>query len=118
MPKRKTTTEKETGDLPQENRDSYLAVSSPLPSVTHDSFPQAIVQPLEGDGAIAAKLDPDVLEAMPNFLINPLALILEGMAIDQGPADRKIRTMMVVPPLPPLQHDRVIIAETNNFVPI
>ena len=110
MPKQKNNSQKETGDLPLQNRNSYLAGSSP--------FPQATVQPLEGDGAIAAELDPDVLETMANFPVNPLAFIPEGMMIDQGPADRKFRTMMVVPPLPPLQHDRVIIAETNRFVPI
>ena len=55
---------------------------------------------------------------MANFPVNPLAFIPDGMTIDHGPADRKVRTMLVVPPLPPLQHDRVIIAETNRFVPI
>jgi hypothetical protein len=55
---------------------------------------------------------------MATFPVNPLVFLLEGMKIDQGPPDRKVRTDLVVPPTAPLQHDRVLIAETNRFIPV
>jgi hypothetical protein len=56
--------------------------------------------------------------AMANFPVNPLAFLPEGMTIDQGPADRKVRSHLVVHPISPLQHDNVIIAEPSRFIPI
>jgi hypothetical protein len=50
--------------------------------------------------------------------VNLLAFLLEGMTVDHGPADRKIRTDLVVPAFAPLQNDKVTIAETSRFVPI
>jgi hypothetical protein len=35
--------------------------------------------------------------AMETFSVNPLAFFPEGMIIDQGPTDHKVRTNMVVP---------------------
>jgi hypothetical protein len=40
------------------------------------------------------------------------------MSIDHGPMDRKVRTDLVVSPQAPLQNDKVIIAETNRFIPV
>jgi hypothetical protein len=55
---------------------------------------------------------------MATFPVNPLAFLPEGLTIDQGPADRKVRTDLVVPPNAPLQNDKVAIAEMNRFIPI
>jgi hypothetical protein len=56
--------------------------------------------------------------AMASFPINPLAFLPEGLTIDHGPADRKVRTDLVVSPNAPLHNDKVVIAETNRFIPI
>jgi hypothetical protein len=56
--------------------------------------------------------------AMATFPVNPLAFLPEGMSIDQGPADRKVWTDLVISSPAPLQHDKVAIAETNRFIPI
>jgi hypothetical protein len=77
------------------------SVTSPAPT-THQ--PEA---PLLGDSA-----------TMATFPVNPLAFLPDGMPIDQGPLDRKVRTDLVVPAIAPLQNDRVLIAETNRFIPI
>jgi hypothetical protein len=55
---------------------------------------------------------------MVTFPVNPLAFLPEGMTVDQGPADRKVRMELVVPAIAPLQNDRVLVAETNRFIPI
>jgi hypothetical protein len=55
---------------------------------------------------------------MATFPVNTLAFLPKGMMVDQGPADRKICTDMVVPTIVPLQHDRFIIVETDRFIPI
>jgi hypothetical protein len=55
---------------------------------------------------------------MANFHVNPLAFLPEGMAIDQWPLDRKVLTNLVVPVVAPLQHYRVLVAETNRFIHI
>jgi hypothetical protein len=55
---------------------------------------------------------------MANFPINPLAFLPEGLTVDHGPADRKVRTDLVVSPNAPLQNDKVLIAETHRFIPI
>jgi hypothetical protein len=44
-----------------------------------------------------------------------LAFLPDGMTVDQGAPDRKVRTDRVVPPTAPLQHDRVLIVETNRL---
>ena len=111
IPKRKAITEKENADLPLVFSDPILADSSPSSST---SIPQATVKPSVAEAEEAETL----AEPMANFPVNPLAFIPDGMTIDHGPADRKVRTMMVVPPLPPLHHDRVVIVETNRFIPI
>jgi hypothetical protein len=56
--------------------------------------------------------------AMAKFPVNPLAFLPEGMTIDHGPADRKVRTDLVISPNALLHNDKVVIAETNRFVPI
>jgi hypothetical protein len=76
------------------------AVSPPLPLL------QATVQP------------PSSSATMVTLSVNPLAFLPEGMTIDQGPADRKVRIDLVVSSPAPLQHDKVSIAETNRFIPI
>jgi hypothetical protein len=40
------------------------------------------------------------------------------MMIDHGPANRKPRTDLVISSNVPLLNDKVVIAETNRFVPI
>jgi hypothetical protein len=55
---------------------------------------------------------------MATFPVNPLAFLPEGMTIDHGPADRKVRTDLIVSPNAPLHNDKVVIAETNRFIPI
>jgi hypothetical protein len=40
------------------------------------------------------------------------------MTVDHGPPDKKVRTNLVVPAIAPLHNDRVLIAETNRFIPI
>jgi hypothetical protein len=55
---------------------------------------------------------------MANFHVNPLAFLPEGMTIDQGPLDRKVLTNLVVHVVAHLQHYRVLIVETNRFIPI
>jgi hypothetical protein len=56
--------------------------------------------------------------AMANFAVNPLAFIPPGMSIDHGPADRRVRSVLVVDPVPPLHHDNLVIAEPSHFMPI
>jgi hypothetical protein len=55
---------------------------------------------------------------MATFPVNPLAFLSEGMTIDNRPTDRKPRTDLVVSSNAPLLNDKVVIAETNRFVPI
>ena len=106
MPKQNQQTRKESADLPWISREVPLAISSPSSPV-----PLGTVQPSEVIGGLEAVADG---EAMANFPVNPLAFLPEGMIIEQGPADRKVRSVLVVPPVPPLHNDRVIIAETNR----
>jgi hypothetical protein len=47
---------------------------------------------------------------MASFLVNPLEFLPEGMTIDHGPADRKVRSDLVVSPNAPLHNDKVLIA--------
>jgi hypothetical protein len=79
----------------RENRD---------PAVSSTPLPQATVEPLPA--------------VMANFPINPLVFPPEGLTVDHGPADRKTRTDLVVSPNVPLHNDKVVITETNRFVPI
>jgi hypothetical protein len=55
---------------------------------------------------------------MATFPVNPLAFLPKGMTVNHGPADRKVRTDLVVPSFAPLQNDKVIITKTSRFVPI
>jgi hypothetical protein len=55
---------------------------------------------------------------MATFPVNPLPLLPDGMPVDQGPVNRKVRSDLVVPAIAPLQNDRVLIAETSRFIPI
>jgi hypothetical protein len=89
---------KETNILRSSRKQTSLAVSTPLP------IPQATVQPSPA--------------AMAMFPVNPLAFLPEGMTIDHGPADRKVCTDLVISPNAPLHNDKVVIAETNRFIPI
>jgi hypothetical protein len=56
--------------------------------------------------------------AMATFPVNLLAFLPEGMTIDHGPADRKPCIDLVLSSNAPLLNDKVVIAETNRFVPI
>jgi hypothetical protein len=53
---------------------------------------------------------------MASFPVNPLEFLPEGMTIDHGPADRKVRSDLVVSPNALLHNDKVLIAETNRFI--
>jgi hypothetical protein len=68
--------------------------------------------------AIPSTVLPQERMTMAMVPVNLLAFLLEGMTVDHGPADRKIRTDLVVPAFAPLQNDKVTIAETSRFVPI
>ena len=54
---------------------------------------------------------------MANFLVNVVPYLPQGMTIELGPEDRKVRDDMVVSPTPPLRHAFLAIAEVNRFVP-
>ena len=77
-----------------------------MPSSPSSLVPQATVPPRNPS------------DAMANFPVNPLAFLPDGMTIEQGLADRKVRSDLVVNSIPPLRHDNVVIAEANHFIPI
>jgi hypothetical protein len=54
--------------------------------------------------------------AMATFPVNPLMFLPDGMKVDQGPANTKVRSDLVVPALAPLQHDKVLIVDTSRFI--
>ena len=54
---------------------------------------------------------------MANFPVNVVPYIPTGMTIELGPADRIVRSDMAVHPVPPLNHDFLVIAEVNHHVP-
>jgi hypothetical protein len=80
-----------------------------------DSLAPAVSPPLP---LLQATVQLPSSAAMATFPVNPLAFLPEGMSIDHGPADWKVRTDLVVSSPAPLQHDKVAIAETNRFIPI
>lgn len=55
--------------------------------------------------------------AMANYPLNPIPFLPQGWAVEPGPADRLVRSGMVVNPIPPLNHDFLVIAKANRFVP-
>lgn len=55
---------------------------------------------------------------MANYPLNPVPFLPPGFAVEPGPADRLVRSGMVVGPIPPLNHDFLAIAETSHYVPL
>jgi hypothetical protein len=55
---------------------------------------------------------------MANYPCNPFAFVPDGMAIDHGPLNRRVRCDLAISAVPPLNHDSYAIAETNLDVPI
>ena len=55
---------------------------------------------------------------MANYSLNPVPFLPPGFAVEPGPADRLVRSGMVVGPIPPLNHDFLAIAETSAYVPL
>ena len=54
---------------------------------------------------------------MANFPINIVPYLPQGMTVELGPPDRKVRSDVVVSAVPPLRHDFLAIAEANRFIP-
>ncbi|KAM0922039.1 hypothetical protein ACQ4PT_006447 [Festuca glaucescens] len=50
---------------------------------------------------------------MANYPCNPFAFIPNGLAIDHGPQNRRVRCDLAVSAVPPLNHDNYAITETN-----
>lgn len=55
---------------------------------------------------------------MANYPLNPVSFLPPGFAVEPGPADRMVRSGMVVGPIPPLNHDYLAIAEISHYVPL
>jgi hypothetical protein len=56
--------------------------------------------------------------SMANYPCNPFAFVPDGLAIDHGPQNRRVRCDLAVSAVPPLNHDNYAIAETNLDIPI
>jgi hypothetical protein len=48
---------------------------------------------------------------MANYPCNPFAFVPDGMAIDHGPQNRRVRCDLAISAVPPLNHDSYAIAE-------
>ena len=55
---------------------------------------------------------------MTNYPLNPVPFLPLGWAVEPGPADRVVRSGMVVGPIAPLSHEFLAIAETSHYVPL
>ena len=55
---------------------------------------------------------------MANYPLNPVPFLPPGFAVEPGPADRIMRSGMVVGPIAPLNHDFLAIAEASHYVPL
>ena len=55
---------------------------------------------------------------MANYPLNPVPFLPPGFAVEPGPADRLVRSGMVVGPIAPLNHDFLAIAEASAYVPL
>jgi hypothetical protein len=55
---------------------------------------------------------------MANYPCNPFSFVSDGLAIDHGPPNRRVRCDLAISPVPPLHHDNYAIAETNLDIPI
>ena len=55
---------------------------------------------------------------MANFPLNPVPFLPPGFAVEPGPADRLMRSGMVVGPIAPLSHEYLAIAEASEYVPL
>ena len=63
-------------------------------------------------------LHPSPSSTMANYPLNPIPFLPPGFAVEPGPADRLIRSGMVVGPIAPLSHEFLAIAETSHYVPL
>lgn len=55
---------------------------------------------------------------MANYPLNPVPFLPPGFAVEPGPADRVVRSGMIVGPISPLNHDFLAIAEASVYVPL
>ena len=55
---------------------------------------------------------------MDNYPLNPVPCLPPGFAVEPGPADRVVRSGMVVGPIAPLNHDFLAIAASSHYVPL
>ena len=55
---------------------------------------------------------------MANYPLNPVPFPPPGFAVEPGPADRLVRSGMVVGPIAPLNHDFLAIAESSQYIPL
>ena len=55
---------------------------------------------------------------MANYPLNPVPFLPPGFAAERGPADRRVRSGMVVGPIAPLSHEYLAIAEASTYVPL
>ena len=55
---------------------------------------------------------------MANYPFNPDPFLPPEFAVEPGPADRLVRSGMVVGPIAPLSHEFLAIAETGHYVPL
>jgi hypothetical protein len=95
--------------VPKNKKEGDDSGNSPATAPTAVSPPSPITTPAPPTHLPEAPLLGDS-KTMATFPINPLAFLPDGMTIDQGPPDRKVRTDLVVPAIAPLQNDRVLIA--------
>jgi hypothetical protein len=103
--------------VPKNKKEGDDSGNSPATAPTSVSPPSPITTPAPPTHLPKAPLLGDS-KTMATFPINPLAFLPDGMTIDQGPPNHKVRTDLVVPAIVTLQNDRVLIAETNRFIPI
>ena len=55
---------------------------------------------------------------MANYPLNPVPFLPLGFAVEPAPADRVVRSGMVVSPIAPLNHDFLAIAEASHSIPL
>lgn len=55
---------------------------------------------------------------MANYPLNSVLFLPPGFVVEPGPANRVVRSVLVVGPIPALNHDFLAIAEANEYVPL
>ena len=91
------------------NKENWLHNQSIPPADTRTTSPRVL------SSAHALLIPPP--PTMANFPINIVPYLPQGMTVELGPTDRKVRADMVVSAVPPLHHNFLAIAEANRFIP-